>query len=93
MAKRKREAAGKEKGNKKNTREKDQTKLSKMEAYEELLIWAKDKGIVLNGVEPRRIPGRGMGIVATKPLKVTRFHRVKHWLNPTNMIIRTTRPS
>ncbi|KAJ4416203.1 hypothetical protein N0V85_002389, partial [Neurospora sp. IMI 360204] len=69
MAKRKREAAGKTKGNKRNTREKDQPKLSKMEAYEELLIWAKEKGIVLNGVEPRRIPGRGMGIVATKPLK------------------------
>ncbi|KAK1783818.1 hypothetical protein QBC45DRAFT_398971 [Copromyces sp. CBS 386.78] len=69
MAKRKREAAEKEKGNKRNTRGKARGKSSKMEAYQELLVWAKDKGIILNGVEPRRIPGRGMGIVATKPLK------------------------
>ena len=71
MAKRKREAAGKEQGNKRTVRGKAKNKASKMEAYEELLVWAKDKGIILNGVEPRRIPGRGMGIVATKPLKVT----------------------
>lgn len=76
MAKRKREAAAKEKVQKRNTREKNQIKASNMEAYEELLIWAKDKGINLNGVEPRRIPGRGMGIVATKPLEVNHSHHV-----------------
>ncbi|KAK3500743.1 hypothetical protein B0T13DRAFT_527126 [Neurospora crassa] len=69
MAKRKREAAAKKKVKKRNTREKSQIKALDMEAYEELLTWAKDKDINLNGVEPRRIPGRGMGIVATKPLE------------------------
>ncbi|KAK3388947.1 hypothetical protein B0T20DRAFT_447356 [Sordaria brevicollis] len=69
MVKRKRQAAGNEKGIKRKTQGKDQKRSSKMEAYEELLVWAKDKGIILNGVAPRRIPGRGMGIVATKPLK------------------------
>lgn len=80
MAKRKREAAAKEKVKKRNTREKDQVKASNMEAYEELLLWAKDKGINLNGVKPRRIPGRGMGIVATKPLKVSHSHHVEQFV-------------
>ena len=41
-----------------------------MGAFEELLIWAKDQGIELDGVEPRRIPGRGFGVIATRDLKV-----------------------
>lgn len=41
-----------------------------MEACEELLRWAGDQGIELYGIEPRPIPGRGIGMVATKPLKV-----------------------
>ncbi|KXX80905.1 Ribosomal lysine N-methyltransferase set11 [Madurella mycetomatis] len=40
-----------------------------MEVYDELLRWAGEKGIELHGVEPRAIPGRGVGVVATKPLK------------------------
>ncbi|KAK4124932.1 SET domain-containing protein [Parathielavia appendiculata] len=40
-----------------------------MEVYDELLRWAEDRGIELHGVAPRSIPGRGMGMVATKPLK------------------------
>lgn len=42
-----------------------------MEAYEEFLRWAGDRGVELDGVEPRAIPGRGMGIAATRPLKVS----------------------
>ncbi|KAK3366974.1 hypothetical protein B0T24DRAFT_374616 [Lasiosphaeria ovina] len=40
-----------------------------MEAYTELLLWAGEHGVVLNGIEPRRIPGRGIGIVATRALE------------------------
>jgi hypothetical protein len=41
-----------------------------MEAYDELLRWAQDRGVVLHGIEPRLIPEKGVGMVATKPLKV-----------------------
>jgi len=41
-----------------------------MDVYEELLRWATDQGIEIHGIEPQRIPGRGIGIVATKPIKV-----------------------
>lgn len=37
-----------------------------MEAHEDLLIWAEDHGVTLNGIRPQRLPGRGFGIVATK---------------------------
>ncbi|KAK4102155.1 SET domain-containing protein [Parathielavia hyrcaniae] len=40
-----------------------------MEIYDELLRWAEDRGIELHGVAPRPILGRGMGMVATKPIK------------------------
>ncbi|KAK3693789.1 hypothetical protein B0T22DRAFT_496444 [Podospora appendiculata] len=40
-----------------------------MDIYKNLLRWAKDKGVVLNGIEPRKLPNRGIGIVATKPLQ------------------------
>ncbi|KAJ4298586.1 hypothetical protein N0V88_003616 [Collariella sp. IMI 366227] len=41
-----------------------------MEVYDELFRWAREKDIEWHGIEPREIPGRGIGIVATKPLKV-----------------------
>lgn len=41
-----------------------------MEPHEELIRWATGSGVVLNGIKPKRIPGRGIGIVATRPLKV-----------------------
>ncbi|KAK4194309.1 hypothetical protein QBC40DRAFT_291001 [Triangularia verruculosa] len=40
-----------------------------MEAYDKLIRWAGDQGIEVRGIEPRRIPGRGIGIVASKNLK------------------------
>ncbi|KAK4181215.1 hypothetical protein QBC36DRAFT_122516 [Triangularia setosa] len=40
-----------------------------MEAYDELLHWAQDQGIEVHGIKPKRIPGRGIGIVASKDLK------------------------
>jgi len=42
-----------------------------MEVIRDLFRWANDKGVRLNGIEPRRIPGRGIGVVATRRLKVT----------------------
>ncbi|CCC09296.1 unnamed protein product [Sordaria macrospora k-hell] len=82
MAKRKRETAGKGQNNKRTARGKAKNKASKMEAYEELLVWAKDKGIILNGVEPRRILGRGMGIenqtILTIPSNTLRTYETVH---------------
>ncbi|KAG5973797.1 hypothetical protein E4U55_000272 [Claviceps digitariae] len=40
-----------------------------MEAIEQLLTWAQSKGVELNGIGPRVLPGRGIGIVATRDLK------------------------
>ncbi|KAK3394094.1 hypothetical protein B0H63DRAFT_555359 [Podospora didyma] len=40
-----------------------------MDAYSELLLWASTKGIKLDGIEPRQIPGRGVGIVAARAIK------------------------
>ncbi|KAI0011373.1 SET domain-containing protein [Xylariaceae sp. FL0662B] len=40
-----------------------------MEAYQDLLDWAIDKGVKLNGIVPKRIPGRGIGLIATHAIK------------------------
>ncbi|KAK0668130.1 hypothetical protein QBC41DRAFT_347443 [Cercophora samala] len=40
-----------------------------MEAYDELLRWASKQGVEVHGIEPKRIPGRGIGVVASKDLK------------------------
>ncbi|KAH6855101.1 hypothetical protein B0I37DRAFT_47139 [Chaetomium sp. MPI-CAGE-AT-0009] len=40
-----------------------------MEVFEELIHWAEDRGVELNGVAPHTLPGRGVGIVATEQLK------------------------
>ncbi|TLD22009.1 hypothetical protein PspLS_07851 [Pyricularia sp. CBS 133598] len=40
-----------------------------MEAHEELINWAEAQGIVLSGVRPDRIPGRGIGIIASRKVK------------------------
>lgn len=41
-----------------------------MESHEELLAWAIERGVKLNAIEPKRIPGRGIGIVAARAIKV-----------------------
>lgn len=41
-----------------------------MEAIEKLLTWAQSNGVVMDGIEPRELPGRGIGLVATRKLKV-----------------------
>ncbi|KAI1645845.1 SET domain-containing protein [Daldinia loculata] len=40
-----------------------------MESHEELLAWAIERGVKLNAIEPKRIPGRGIGIVAARAIK------------------------
>jgi hypothetical protein len=61
-----------------------------MEVYDELLRWAEDRGVELHGVAPRPIPGRGMGMVATKPLEVRLRHRTMNTsdrpIQPTPMV-------
>lgn len=42
-----------------------------MSVPEEFAAWAAAKGVVLDGVEPRRIPGRGIGIVCTRAVEVS----------------------
>ncbi|KAK8008733.1 set domain-containing protein [Apiospora marii] len=40
-----------------------------MEPHEQLLQWAEAKGVKLDGIAPQRLPGRGMGIVATRTIQ------------------------
>ncbi|KAF4772822.1 SET domain-containing protein [Colletotrichum scovillei] len=40
-----------------------------MDAIENLLSWAQTQGITVSNVGPRALPGRGIGIVVTSPLK------------------------
>ncbi|KAK0729726.1 hypothetical protein B0H67DRAFT_477610 [Lasiosphaeris hirsuta] len=40
-----------------------------MDIYDELLRWAKGEGVELFGIEPCRIPGRGIGIAATRDIQ------------------------
>ncbi|KAK1730101.1 SET domain-containing protein [Colletotrichum acutatum] len=40
-----------------------------MDAIENLLSWAQTQGITVSNVGPRTLPGRGIGIVVTSPLK------------------------
>ncbi|MCJ1402114.1 hypothetical protein MMC11_005333 [Xylographa trunciseda] len=40
-----------------------------MGALQGLLCWAKEKGVELNGINPQRMPGRGLGVVAIRRLK------------------------
>lgn len=35
-----------------------------------LITWAKAQGVVVRGIEPSSIPGRGTGILATRKIKV-----------------------
>ncbi|KAI9904299.1 hypothetical protein N3K66_000828 [Trichothecium roseum] len=37
---------------------------------EALLSWAEPRGIKLNGIAPKPLPGRGIGIIATRDIKV-----------------------
>ncbi|OTA79529.1 hypothetical protein M434DRAFT_86976 [Hypoxylon sp. CO27-5] len=40
-----------------------------MEPHEELLTWATTQGVKLSGIAPKRIPGRGIGLIATRAIQ------------------------
>ncbi|KAL1875148.1 hypothetical protein VTK73DRAFT_10285 [Phialemonium thermophilum] len=40
-----------------------------MDAHRKLVAWARKNGITMDGIEPRPIPGRGIGMVATRALE------------------------
>ena len=41
-----------------------------MEILQDLVYWAEDTGVELNGIKPWQVPGRGIGVVTTRNLKV-----------------------
>jgi hypothetical protein len=41
-----------------------------METLDDLIYWASQEGLEWDGIEPQRIPGRGVGVVATRALEV-----------------------
>lgn len=42
------------------------------EAIEQLLEWTTSIGVNLNGIHPKALHGRGIGIVATRQLEVSK---------------------
>ncbi|KAH8661948.1 hypothetical protein BX600DRAFT_306972 [Xylariales sp. PMI_506] len=40
-----------------------------MEPHEVLLQWATEQGVTLDGIAPKRLPGRGIGIIATRDIQ------------------------
>lgn len=42
-----------------------------MSIDEAFLPWAEGKGVKLKGIEPRILPGRGIGVVATRDIRVS----------------------
>ncbi|KFH46998.1 Ribosomal N-lysine methyltransferase-like protein [Hapsidospora chrysogenum ATCC 11550] len=40
-----------------------------MDSIAQLLSWAESKGIILNGITPKVLPGRGIGIVSTRRIE------------------------
>jgi hypothetical protein len=42
-------------------------------AIEQLLEWTTSIGVELNGIHPKALHGRGIGIVATRHLEVLHF--------------------
>lgn len=41
-----------------------------MDAIERLLQWAAAQGVIVNGIKPKLLPGRGIGLVATRAIEV-----------------------
>jgi hypothetical protein len=42
-----------------------------MGSLDGLLPWAEKQGVVITGIAPESLPGRGTGMVATQRLKVS----------------------
>jgi hypothetical protein len=42
----------------------------KQDKLEVFTQWAIEQGIQINGIKPAKLPGKGVGIIATKALKV-----------------------
>lgn len=47
------------------------------EQHEVFTTWAKERGVKINAVGPARICGRGLGIVATRKIKVPVHSRLE----------------
>lgn len=53
-----------------------------MDTIDSLLQWAADEGVVLDGIRPSSIPGRGLGMVATRVINV----RTKEYTFETDLL-------
>jgi hypothetical protein len=60
-----------------------------MDPVKHVRRWAKDAGIKLNGIQPKAIPGRGIGVVATRDVKVSSQLKSPH----TPLLVSTLRAS
>lgn len=51
-----------------------------MSIDEAFLPWVEGKGVKLKGIEPRILPGRGIGVVATRDIRVSNSNSLKIFL-------------
>lgn len=42
--------------------------------HEEFTAWAREQGVEINGVEPAKFPGRGLGVIARCKIEVKRVN-------------------
>lgn len=54
------------------------TLVYEMDIHKEFTEWAVARGLKLNGIAIHRFPGRGLGIIAEKDLKVCRTSNPAH---------------
>lgn len=53
------------------------TTAATMDPSERMVAWAEARGVKLNGIAPQRLPGRGVGVLATRNILVKKtgfFH-------------------
>jgi len=53
------------------------TKMNDNSGMHNFILWAENKGIKMDGIEPTAIPSRGIGIVATREIRVG--NGVRRW--------------
>ena len=66
---------------------------SEDDVYTSFTKWASGKGIIATNIAPRRIPGRGFGVIAEKNISVCQRDYHQYRYHPTDMIIRKTNRS
>ena len=50
--------------------------------HKRFVTWAKRRGVVINGIETAQIPGQGVGVIASRDIKVIRIAKESYIMLP-----------